>query len=266
MVMLNDGEVEIRLRGGVSGSTPLPTSPNGPVSMIAADDNRVAYVEAATPLSIHVQTIAGIQSHITVEIDSMIDEERDEQVFQMTDSLVDYTNATVTEIALDKGYLVALVNLSVVDRLVLVDLSTGEQRILGDPVFPVAAPSIGHGYVAWQHHQFLISNNPLDMYLDWEVDYHDIVENQSYQLHAEDEIDQLEPQVMQDHIAWLQVDEDNETEIRIFTLEVVLEPYSSTILQLSIILLPLLLLTWTAQRLKENEGSILPKRQSAEEE
>ncbi|MCS5534594.1 MAG: hypothetical protein NZ802_01930, partial [Candidatus Poseidoniales archaeon] len=258
MVMLNDGEVEIRLRGGVNAPTSLPTSPNGPVSMIAADDNRVAYVEADTPMSIHVQTTAGIQSHITVEIDSMIDEERDEQVFQMTDSPVDYQNATVTDIALGEDHLVALVNLSVVDRLVLVDLSNGEQRILGDPVFPVAAPSIGHGYVAWQHHQFLISNNPLDMYLDWEVDYHDIAANQSYQLHAEDEIDQLEPQVMQDHIAWLQVDEDNETEIRIFTLEVVLEPYSSNVLQLSILILPLLLIAWTSQRLKENEGRILP--------
>nr|MCS5531536.1 hypothetical protein [Candidatus Poseidoniales archaeon] len=233
---------------------------------ITADDNRVAYVEAAEPTLIHVQTTAGIQSHITVEIDSMITEERDEQVFQMTNTLVDYQNATVTDIALDEGHLVALVNLSAIDRLVLVDLSNGEQRILGDPVFPVAAPSIGHGYVAWQHHQFLMSNNPLDTYRDWEVDYHDIVANQSYQLHAEDEIDQIEPQVMEDHIAWLQVDEDNETEIRIFTTEVVLEPYSSNILQLSILLLPLLLITWTAQRLKENEGRILPQRHSAEEE
>ena len=266
MVMLNDGEVEIRLRGGTNAPTPLPTSPNGPVSIIAADDNRVAYVEAAEPTLIHVQTTAGIQSHIIVEIDPMIDEGRDEQVFQMTNTLVDYQNATVTDIALDEGHLVALVNLSAIDRLVLVDLSNGEQRILGDPVFPVAAPSIGHGYVAWQHHQFLMSNNPLDTYRDWEVDYHDIVANQSYQLHAEDEIDQIEPQVMEDHIAWLQVDEDNETEIRIFTTEVVLEPYSSNILQLSILLLPLLLITWTAQRLKENEGRILPKRHSAEEE
>jgi hypothetical protein len=233
--------------------------------MIAADDNRVAYVEADTPLSIHVQTIDGIQSHITVEINSTIDESRDNQVQGMTDSFVDYQNATVTDIALDEGHLVALVNLSAVDRLVLVDLSNGEQRILGDPVFPVAAPSIGHGYVAWQHHQFLISNNPLDMYLDWEVDYHDIAANQSYQLHAEDEINQIEPQVMKDHIAWLQIDEDNQTEIRIFTLEVVFEPYSSSALQLFIILLPLLLLTWTAQRLKENEGHILPVRQTEEE-
>ena len=270
MVMLNDGEVEIRLRGGVSCSIEnqcfgLPTSPNGPVSMIAADDNRVAYVEADTPLSIHVQTIDGIQSHITVEINSTIDESRDNQVLGMTDSFVDYQNATITEVALDESHLVALVNLSAIDRLVLVNLTSGEQHIIGDPVFPVAAPSIGHGYVAWQHQQFLISNNPASMYLDWEVSYHDIDENQSFQLHSEDDINQVQPQVMEDHIAWLQIDEDNQTEIRIFTLEVVFEPYSSSALQLFVILLPILLLTWTIQRLKENEGHILPPRQTEEE-
>jgi hypothetical protein len=266
MVMLNDGDVEIRVRGGVNEPTPLPTSPDGTVSIISADNNRVAYVEESTPMSIHVQTIDGIQQHITVDIDSMIEEERDNLVLQMTDTPVDYQNATITEVALDENHLVALVNLSAIDRLVLVDLSNGEQRILGDPVFPVAAPSIGHGYVAWQHHQFLISNNPMEMYLDWEVNYHDIVMNQSYQLNAEDEINQLQPQVMEDHIAWLQVDEDNETEIRVFTLEVVLEPYSSSTLQLFILLFPLLLLIWTGQRLKENEGHIMPKRHSKEEE
>ena len=234
--------------------------------MIAADDNRVAYTEVDTPLSVHIQTIDGIQQHITVEINATIEEERDEQVFQMTDTLVDYNNATITDIALDANHLVALVNLSAIDRLVMVDLSSGEQRILGDPVFPVAAPSIGHGYVAWQHQQFLKSNSPVSPDIDWNVNYHDIVNNSSYQLHSEDEIDQLEPQVMEDHIAWLQVNEDNETEIRIFTLEVILEPYSSNTLQLFVLILPLLLLTWVSQRLKENEGHILPIRNREEEE
>ena len=70
---------------------------------------------------------------------------------------------------------------------------------------------------------------------------------------------------MEDHIAWLQIDENNQTQIRIFTLEVVLEPYSSTTLQFFVLLLPLLLLTWTAQRLKENDGHILPVRNTEEE-
>ena len=115
------------------------------------------------------------------------------------------------------------------------------------------------------HQQFLISNNPASMYLDWEVSYHDIDENQSFQLHSEDDINQVQPQVMVDHIAWLQIDEDNQTEIRIFTLEVVFEPYSSSALQLFVILLPILLLVWTVQRLRENEGHLLPPRRTEEE-
>ena len=71
---------------------------------------------------------------------------------------------------------------------------------------------------------------------------------------------------MKDHIAWLQVDEDNEKEIRIFTLQVVLEPYSSNVLQFFVLIFPILLLVWTFQRLKENEGKILSKRYSEEEE
>ena len=102
--------------------------------------------------------------------------------------------------------------------------------------------------------------------MDWEVRYHDIVLNQSYQLHPEDDIDQIQPQVMEEHIAWLQIDEDNETQIRVFTIEVIFEPYSSSTLQVFILLLPLLLLTWVSQRLKENEGRILNHPDFSEEE
>ena len=71
---------------------------------------------------------------------------------------------------------------------------------------------------------------------------------------------------MEEHIAWLQIDEDNETQIRIFTIEVVFEPYSSSTLQVFVLLLPVLLITWVYQRLKENEGRILKRPQFTEEE
>ena len=71
---------------------------------------------------------------------------------------------------------------------------------------------------------------------------------------------------MEEHIAWLQIDEDNETQIRIFTIEVVFEPYSSSTLQVFVLLLPLLLITWVYQRLKENEGRILKRPIFNEEE
>ena len=71
---------------------------------------------------------------------------------------------------------------------------------------------------------------------------------------------------MEEHIAWLQIDENNETQIRIFTIEVVFEPYSSSTLQVFVLLLPLLLITWVYQRLKENEGRILKRPIFNEEE
>jgi membrane-associated phospholipid phosphatase len=266
MVMLNDGDVEIRLRGGVNAPTPLPTSLNGPVSMIAADDNRVAYVEADRPMVTHIQSLDGVQQTLSIEIEVTIDEQHDAQVFDQTDTVVDYQNATITDIALDEGHLVALVNLSAVDRLVLVNLATGEQRLLGDPVFPVAAPSIGHGHVAYQQKQFLVSNDPMPDFMDWEVDFHIISENRSYPLHAPDSIDQLNPQVMEDHIAWMQIDENGDKEIRIYTIEVVFEKYSSRVLQIFILLMPLLLITWTSQRMTEKSGRLLKRAEIGEEE
>jgi hypothetical protein len=138
----------------------------------------------------------------------------------------------------------------------MVNLDTGEQRILGDPLFPVAEPSIGYGHVAWQHQQFLNSLDPVEGNLDWDVSYHVIVENRSYPLHVEDEVNQTSPQVMQDHIAWLQEGEkeDDAPEVRIFSLEETFEPYSSKTMQAATILLIPMLTIWMIQRQKENGG------------
>ena len=129
------------------------------------------------------------------------------------------------------------------------------QRILGDPLFPVANPSIGYGHVAWQHQQFLNSLNPEDEHLDWDVSYHVISENRSYPLHVKDQTNQTAPQVMESHIAWLQEGEKDgdAPEVRIFSLEETFEPYSSTTMQVATILLITMLTIWMIQRQKETE-------------
>jgi hypothetical protein len=177
-------------------------------------------------------------------------------VLALTGTEVDYTNASITGLSFDNDYLVAEVNLSAVTRLVMVNLDTGEQRIIGDPLFPVANPSIGHGVIAWQHKWGLNSMDPNNAELDWDVKYHIISENRSYQLHTEDEYNQTEPQVMQGHIAWLQ-DSGGEdpSEVIIYSLEETFEPYSSRTLQIAIIALIPLLTIWMVQRQKENTNS-----------
>jgi membrane-associated phospholipid phosphatase len=246
---LDDGTV-------VEESEPFTPISDADVQLIVGEGSSLAWVTQSAPLTANVIEVDGVQHTFSVTVNATIDAERDAQVESMTNTVVDYGNATIVDIALDERYMVAQVNLSAVDRLVLVDLATGEQRILGDPVFPVANPSIGHGRVAYQQKQFLISNNPNPEYMDWEVDFHIIAENRSYPLHAPDDIDQTDPQAMGDHIVWMQVDADGQTEIRIYTVEVVFEPYSSRVLQIFVLLFPLLLLTWISQRIREKETRI----------
>jgi membrane-associated phospholipid phosphatase len=223
------------------------------VIMIDGGGVSLAWVTESSPMTAKIITLDGVQSIRSVEVNATVDAAKDQQVLALTGTAVDYGNATITEVALDENYLVAQVNLSAVDRLVLVNLETGEQRILGDPLFPVASPSVGHGHVAWQHMWGLNSLDPSEAELDWDVSYHIIGENQTYPLHTEDEVNQTTPQVMEGHIAWLQeVGEDEPDELRIYTIEEVFEPYSSRTLQGATLLMIPLLVILLLQRQREN--------------
>ena len=207
-------------------------------------------------MTANVLSLDGVQNSLSVEVNATVDSAKDEQVLALTGAIVDYANASITGISFDKNHLVAEVNLSAVSRLVMVNLDTGEQRILGNPQFPVAAPSLGHGHVAWQHQQFLNSLDPTEEALDWDVRFHVILENRSYRLHGEDAINQTAPQVMEGHIAWLQeAEEDQPPEVRVHTLGETFEPYSKRQLQFVTILMIPLLVAWSLQRQHENGSS-----------
>ncbi len=250
-IILNDGVVEVH--STLHDWEPLPNQPAGDVAMIAAGAGSVAYVEAGSPTRVTVEALDGPTHSVTVELNVTVDSLFDAQVELLTGTAVDYVNASVREVVLAEGWLAAVVNVSAVDRLVLVDLDSGEQRILGDPMFPVAAPSLGYGHVAWQHQQFLNSLDATEETLDWDVRFHVISENRSYRLHGEDAINQTAPQVMEGHIAWLQEgDGDEPPEVRVHTLGETFEPYSSQILQFVTILMIPLLVAWSLQRQREN--------------
>jgi hypothetical protein len=226
------------------------------VILIDGEENSLAWVTESSPLTANILSLEGVQNTLSVEVNATVDSAKDEQVLALTGTVVDYANASITGISFDNNYLVAEVNLSAVTRLVLVNLDTGEQRIIGDPLFPVANPSIGHGVVAWQHKWGLNSIDPNNAELDWDVKYHIISKNRSYQLHTEDEFNQTSPQVMEGHIAWLQDSGGEEPpEVIIYSLEETFEPYSSRTLQIAIIALIPLLTLWMIQRQRGNTES-----------
>lgn len=226
------------------------------VLLIDGGGDSLAWVTQSAPLEVNVITTTGVEKVSSVEVNATSSIEIDEQVLTLTGSHVDYENATVSDISFSETHMVVEVNLTAVTRLVLVDLSSGEQRIVGDPLFPVSSASISEDHVAWQHQWGLNSLEPKPQNLDWDVSFHVISENRTYPLHTEDEVNQTSPQVMQKYIAWLQESENEEPpELRIYSLEETFEPYSSKTLQLAIILLIPLLIVWMLQRQRGSRAS-----------
>nr|AIE99351.1 phosphoesterase PA-phosphatase related protein [uncultured marine group II/III euryarchaeote KM3_109_G01] len=189
---------------------------------------------------------------LDVSVDSQVDAELD----RMTGDETNYSTQTVTAISLDAEWLAVTVNVSTVDRLLLVHLLSTETRLLGNPLFPVAEPSVGHGYVAWKHQEFLDPRDPLPADMDNDIRFHEIETNFSGPAHESDEIDQQAPQALAGHIAWIQLNEDGETEVRVYSLEETLEPYSSKVLKAAILLLIPVVVGWVWFRIAESKREL----------
>jgi hypothetical protein len=123
-------------------------------------------------------------------------------------------------------------------------LRTGAQILLSDPVWPSSSPSISGGNVAFlQIPRFDPTAEDDDLLTARDVFLHDIVENRTLQLTIDDEVDQSNPQVLKSNVAWIESQEDGDLEIRMYALEETFEPYSSVVLQSSIVLLiPMMIL------------------------
>ncbi|MBC8437990.1 MAG: hypothetical protein H8D82_01830 [Euryarchaeota archaeon] len=230
----------------------VPEITDSDVELLDGQGNTLAWVTGSSPLTANLMVLDDVHKSISVTVNATSSQPMDDEVEVLTGAKVDYANATITGISFDENHLIAEVNLSAVTRLVLVDLESGDQRIIGDPLFPVSNPSVSNGLVAWQHQQFLTSLEPTPVTLDWDVAYHVISQNQTYPLHVEDDLNQTEPQVMKNHIVWLQ-DSGGEDppEVRIYALEETIEQYSSRTLQVAIILLIPLLTLWMIQKQRE---------------
>jgi len=72
------------------------------------------------------------------------------------------------------------------------------------------------------------------------------------QLTIDDEVDQSNPQVLKSNVAWIESQEDGDLEIRMYALEETFEPYSSVVLQSSIVLLIPMMILYAFQSANES--------------
>tara|TARA_B100000029_G_scaffold189282_1_gene187124 strand:- start:1141 stop:3210 length:2070 start_codon:yes stop_codon:yes gene_type:complete len=232
----------------VSDSGSVLRQQNGTFSIVEASGSLVALVDSSqSSPRVNVTSInEGIG--IGIELNVTATRAEDEYLEQLSGIQVNYTNATVIDIDMSPSLLVAVVDVGPVNRTVLVNLLTGEQRMLSDPLWQSSSPSVGNNRVAflqiafWDPTDNTIGTN--DVYL------HDIESNSTLAITYDDDVNQMEPQVLLEEVAWIEVNNDGESILKVYSGET-FQPYSSVILQSAIVMLIPLLFLWAYQAASE---------------
>ena len=86
-----------------------------------------------------------------IDIGDTTDEDVDEFLEDLFEERVDYTNSTIVDLVMEDDYIVAVVDIGPVNRTILIDLRTGAQILLSDPVWPSSSPSISEGNLSLIH-------------------------------------------------------------------------------------------------------------------
>ena len=234
-------ELVYRDRDGVITEYP---SLEGPFNIVASSGSQIGIANSTE--NGPVLEIISLATQFTARIDigDTTDEDVDEFLEDLFEERVDYSNSTIVDLVMEGDYIVAVVDVGPVNRTILIDLRTGTQILLSDPVWPSSSPSISGGNVAFlQIPRFDPTAEDDDLLTARDVFLHDIVENRTLQLTIDDEVDQSNPQVLKSNVAWIESQEDGDLEIRMYALEETFEPYSSVVLQSSIVLLiPMMIL------------------------
>ena len=194
--------------------------------------------------TINVRTPFNPGIEINILIENFSNELNDEYLEGLYEIPVDYNNSTIIDIEMEESLIVVLVDVGPLNRLIMVDTLTGNQEMISNPLWPSESPSIEGNYIAFL--QRPITNPTIN--LDPENFNRDVflwnVEDNNGRIQITlDDLDQENPHVLDNGVTWIEIDENGDSELVIYSLEKTFEEYSSVVLQSAILLLiPLLLL------------------------
>jgi hypothetical protein len=226
----------------------------GAFSIVAASEQLVAWaVGASSSPTVNVTSISGSIS-ISLTLDVTASEDEDEYLEEISGIAVNYSEAEIIDIDMDPSWVVAVVDVGPVNRTVLVDILTGEQTLLSDPIWQSSSPSVAHGRVAFLQIPFWDpSLDPEEVATANDVYLHDIDANTTLAITHDDDVNQLDPQVLLEDVAWVEVDSDGTSSLKVYSGET-FQPYSSVILQAAILMLIPLLFLWAYQAASERRN------------
>ena len=184
---------------------------------------------------------------ISISLDSS-SSSRIEQSIVNSGVILDFQNSTVVELEMENNWLVATVDLGPFNRTILVDTLSINQTLISNPRWDSSSPTIGDGKVAFlqvtRDDLSLVGQNSErnnDVYV------HDLSSGETQQYTFDENIDQTQPQILYDKLAYIQVNEQGTKELQLYSLTDTIEPRNSILLQASILALIPLLFLWTLQ-------------------
>ena len=250
IVVVYSDELVYRDREGLITEYP---SLEGPFNIVASSGSQIAIANSTeSGPALEILSLA-TQFTARIDIGDTTDEDVDEFLEDLFEEPVDYSNSTIVDLVMEDDYIVAVVDVGPVNRTILIDLRTGAQLLLSDPVWPSSSPSILGGTVAFlQIPRFDPTAEDDDLLTARDVFLHDIDENRTLQLTIDEEVDQSNPQVLNSNVAWIESQEDGDLEIRMYALKETFEPYSSVVLQSSIVLLIPMMILYAFQSANES--------------
>ena len=223
-----------------------------PFSIVAASGQLLAWADTtASQPTVNVTSLEGPRIAISLVLDAGATEPQDEYLEQVSGVAVDYENAEVVDIAMDPMWVTAVVDVGPVNRTILINILTGEQTMISEPVWPSSSPSVAHGRVAFLQIPFWDpSLDPEDIVTNRDVYLHEIADNTTLAITHDEDVDQSDPQVLLNNVAWVEVDADGVSALTVYSEET-FQPYSSVILQSAILMLIPLIFLWSYQATSE---------------
>ncbi|HJM13150.1 MAG TPA: phosphatase PAP2 family protein [Candidatus Thalassarchaeaceae archaeon] len=193
--------------------------------------------------------ITSLESNLTISITlDMRAGDRVEQSLFDSGLVLDFQNSTVVDIVMDSHWLVATVDLGPLSRTILVDTLSFNQTLLSNPRWDSSSPSISSGRVAflevtgdesWNPNDDSPSNNDVVLY--------ELASEKIIRITSDEDVDQSDPQILENGVAWIEKMDDGDSVVKWYPFEAAIEPYSSLLLQASVLALLPLLFLWAHQ-------------------
>ena len=201
--------------------------------------------------TVYTSSLTDASSITTVYLDVVAEIDQDEFLSDQSGIEINYSKSKIVDIAVDDQLIVAVVDVGPINRTVFADTVSGMQTMISTPIWESSSPSIGNGNVAFlQIPRFQPGAPNSENSEENQVFIYQIESNQTEQLTFDEDESHSSPQALLGGVGWIETS-NGEAELKWYNLEETFEPYSSVILQTSVVLLIPLVFTWARQKQSE---------------